>query len=101
LKRLRPPTPSIGRTVTNIMMTPAPPSHCMKLRQNRMLLGQDSMLVMMLEPVVVKPLMVSNMASTTLIPYMTNGIAPITVSASQPVATTNIASVGRVFSGDR
>ncbi len=68
------------------------------LLQNSKLLGHDSILTMMVEPVVVKPLMVSNMASTTLMPYSTYGMAPNTVTISQALVTTNSASVARVIS---
>ena len=45
---------------------PNPPNHCVRLRQNRMPWGNDSMLSSTVAPVVVKPDMVSKKALATL-----------------------------------
>ena len=44
-------------------MMPRPPNQCVIMRQNRMLNGCDSMLVMTVAPVPVKPEMLSKMPS--------------------------------------
>ena len=62
---------------------PRPPSHWVRLRQNRMLRGITSRPVYIVIPVVVNPLMVSNMPSRKLESMaMTNGNAPM---AEKPI----------------
>ena len=60
--------PSNGKMVMNTRMMPAPPSHWVMLLQKSRLFGHDSMFSIMVAPVVVKPLMVSNRASTMFMP---------------------------------
>ena len=70
--------------------TPMPPIQWVKLRQNSMQRDSASTSVRMLEPVVVKPDTVSNMASMKcgISPLMTKGRAPVTLSRIQLSATT-------------
>ena len=63
-KRSRPSIPKPGMIAKSNTMIPIPPIHWVKERQNRVAWGKASTLFITEEPVVVKPDMVSNMAST-------------------------------------
>ena len=52
-----------GRIASAKTITPIPPIKCVKLRQNNRLLDKDSISSKIVEPVVVKPLTVSNKLS--------------------------------------
>jgi hypothetical protein len=54
---------SIGRTEIAITMMPMPPSHCRIARQRRSVGGMESRPTSTVEPVVVRPDMVSKKAS--------------------------------------
>ena len=56
----------MGSTAMVKNTMPNPPNHCVRLRQNRMPWGNDSMLSSTVAPVVVKPDMVSKKALATL-----------------------------------
>ena len=66
-------------------MMPRPPNQCVIMRQNRMLNGCDSMLVMTVAPVPVKPEMLSNRPSRKPSePLKRYGSMPRKVASSQP-----------------
>jgi len=87
LNNWRPATASLGRMAKNNMMIPMPPSHCIKQRQNSKAFEWDSISVIMVAPVVVKPDMDSNRASTGCIPLSRKGKAPNIAARSQAKAT--------------
>ncbi len=71
-------------------MIPIPPIHCVKLRQNRMPCGRDSMSEKTVAPVVVNPDTDSKSAWTgeSMTPVNRYGSAPKTPIASQDRETT-------------
>ena len=66
-----------------------PPTQCVKLRQNSMLLGRVSISGRMVAPVVVKPDTVSKNASAKpgIVPENTNGNAPNSEMSTHEIAT--------------
>ncbi len=71
-------------------MIPIPPSQWVKERQNSKLWGSASISVRIVEPVVVKPLIVSKMALSgeAIAPEIRYGNAPKTANTAQPKVTT-------------
>ena len=57
-----PPIPKRGNIAIVRTIIPIPPIHCVMLLQNKILLGRDSISFKMVEPVVVKPDIVSKNA---------------------------------------
>ena len=80
-----PPTFNNGRTVIAITMTPIPPSHCKIALHIRIPFGEFSKLVIIVDPVVVIPDMLSKKASTIdkLRLDSKNGIDPKTAILNQ------------------
>jgi hypothetical protein len=68
----------LGNNAKENTMTPKPPNHCIKLRQNKMFFGRDSILVKIVDPVVVMPDVDSKTASVkeVISPLRRNGSAP-------------------------
>ena len=64
--------------------TPMPPTQWVRLRQSSAACDMDSTSLRMVAPVVVKPEMVSNRASTT------EGISPLNRKGSEPVTASTI-----------
>ena len=62
--RLIPPEPTVGSTATTSTITPMPPIHCVVERQNSSPWEVASMLGVTVAPVVVKPEIDSNKASS-------------------------------------
>ncbi len=85
-----PPTPSIGRIARERTMIPMPPSHWVRERQSSRLGGSASISVRIVEPVVVKPLIVSKKALMYdgTAPVITKGKAPNRANSVQPKVTT-------------
>lgn len=81
--------PTNGMTASTKTNTPIPPTQCVKLRQNRLHRANASTSVKILDPVVVNPETVSNIASTTdgISPLITNGMAPKKLITIQLIAT--------------
>ena len=73
-----PPNPNIGRIATERTMIPIPPIHCINARQRRMEWVWAVTSENTVEPVVVKPAMVSYHASVMLVrlPLSQNGNMP-------------------------
>ena len=71
-------SPDSGTMASMNTSTPMPPSQWVKLRQNSRHFGRSSTARRMLAPVVVKPDIVSNTASTK------DGISPVSINGRQP-----------------
>ena len=73
----------------NNTMMPKPPNHCITLRQNSMPCGCESMLFMIVAPVVVNPDIDSKKASVTLsmAPVKMNGSMPNTAKSTHATVT--------------
>ncbi len=78
------------------MIIPIPPTHWIKQRQNRSAFEWDSISIIIVAPVVVKPDMDSKRALTGEKPLNKKGNAPNTAAASQAKAT--MAKLSRFFS---
>ena len=67
-----------GKAESEMNIIPIPPSHCVRLLQNRIPCGNDSILVRIVAPVVVKPDMDSKNASPKFFiePLIINGRVP-------------------------
>ena len=74
-KSSRPPTASRGSTAMNSAMTPRPPSHCVRARQKNIPRPSAPKSVRIVAPVVVRPDIDSNRASTNGNPAAMYGIA--------------------------
>ncbi|MPM80731.1 hypothetical protein SDC9_127781 [bioreactor metagenome] len=81
------------------MMMAIPPTHWVIDLHSNIPLGQDSMSVMMVAPVVVKPLQDSNIASTGAIPARMKGIAPKVIVTNQTMPSMNRPVSGFTWSG--
>ena len=73
-----PPKPNIGNIATLSTMIPIPPIHCINARHNRMEWDCASTSVNTVEPVVVKPAIVSYHASVM------EGRAPLSQNGNMP-----------------
>ena len=71
-------------------MIPMPPIQCVRLLQNKIPLGSDSISFNIVDPVVVYPEIVSNSAfvNSGIAPVNRNGSVPDKVITIQPKATT-------------
>ena len=84
-----PPIPKSGKIAMVKTIIPIPPIHWVILLQKRMLFGKDSISSNMVEPVVVKPDIVSKKAlvKTGILPDIKYGRQPKRVINSQPPTT--------------